>query len=292
MPLEAVLPLLAEQPHNVVGLGVVGDWRLRRDELARLLFWDTLSNPPQLPMRPTNEGTFEQISLTRLIYEVTVRRMSGLVLVDQVRGPGYRIICLESGYPVYVFSNRPQDGAPALIHERQMLSGNMLYRGIVQVIGDRIPLEQALTQVAGPANQQAVERTFSTIVRSRLYEPFYWTEGRYRIYSDYPSPLKLSMRMPPLLGILVRAVRRALGVEDLQNALYMKGLRMVVMAKGREPYLNALRLKTDEQAVVNAIDGKRSLPQIFNTVAKNDELLHAALATIYVLAETHLIELV
>ena len=292
MPLEQVLPLLTEQPQNVLGLGVVGDWRLRRDELARLLYWDTLSNPPQLPIQPSNEGLFEQISLTRLIYEVTVRRMNGMVLIDQVRGSGYRIICLEGGYPTYVYSNQPKEGAPLLIHERQMLSSNMLYRGIVQVIGDRIPLEQALTQVAGPSNQQAVERTFSTIVRSRLYEAFYWTEGRYRIYADQPSPLRLSMRMPPLLGILVRAVRRALSTEELQNALYMKGLRMVVLAKGREPYLNALRLKTDEQAVVNAIDGKRSLPQIFNVVVKNDELLHAALATIYVLSETHLIELV
>ncbi|MBN2361016.1 MAG: serine/threonine protein kinase [Deltaproteobacteria bacterium] len=292
MPLDQVLQLLSEQPQNVVGLGVVGDWRLRRDELARLLYWDTLSNPPQLPMRPTNEGVFEQISLTRLIYEITVRRMSGMVLIDQARGSGYRIICLEGGYPIYIYSNRPQDGAPLLIYKRQMLSNAMLYRSIVQVIGDRIPIDQALIQVTGGVNQQAVERTFSTIVRSRLYEAFYWTEGRFRIYTDHASPLRLTMRVPPLLGILVRAVRRAWSTEELQNALYMKGLRMVVLAKGRDPYLKALRLKTDEQVVVEAIDGKCNLPQIFNRVAKNDEAMHAALATIYVLAETHLIELV
>ncbi|MBN2360761.1 MAG: serine/threonine protein kinase [Deltaproteobacteria bacterium] len=289
LSLNQLLPLLTEQPQSVMGLGVVGGWRLRREDLGRLLYWDTLSPLPPLPQQPATEGSFENFSLTRLVFELSMRRQTCLVLIEQGRGSGYRIVGLEDGCPVYIASSRPQDGAPVLIHQRQLLPNSLLYNGIVQVISDRVPLDQALQRAAGPANRQVVERTFSALVRHRLYEAFYWNEGRFRVYPDCGSPLRLATRVPSLLGVLMRGVRRALGAEDLQNALYMKGLRRVELAPDRLECLAALRLKPDEQAVVKAIDGRSSVAQLMSrlrcTTSEQEALVQAVL---YVLHETRI----
>jgi len=289
LSLNEVLPLLAEQPHNVAGLGVVGDWRLRREDLAPLLFWDSLAPPPQLPAQPATEGNFGHYSLTRLLYELSARRQTGVLLLEQVRGSGYRIVCFESGNPVYVASNRPQDGAPALIHERQLLANNLLYCGIVQVINDRIPLDQALLNVAGPANQQAVERTFSALVRNRLYEAFYWGDGHFRIYPDCGALLRLTTPVSPLPGMLVRAVKRALSPDELQSALYMKGLRRIELTRDQRDVGVVLGLKPAEQTVIAAIDGSCGVAQLMArlhcTTGEQEQLIQSVL---YVLHETRL----
>jgi hypothetical protein len=170
-----------------------------------------------------------------------------------------------------------------------MLNTSTMYRGLVQVLGDRMSLDQALVSVAGVDGQSHVERVFSALIRSRLYAAFAWSAGSFRIYPGLHPVTRLSFRAPPLLGILTRAVHRALSLEDLQARLHALGQRAVLLDTKRQHHIRALHLRPEETRVVEAIDGVRTLPAILEHVnACTPEEKHVALVVLHVLAETHI----
>jgi len=293
MSIDALFRGLTYEPQRVAGVGVVGDVFVTTEELGRLLYWDTLT-AASLPSRAgVAKRGFERVSLTRLIYELSVRRMTGLVLIETKDESSRRLLYLENGSPTYVHSDRPQDAAPMLLRKEGWVDDSALYRALVQVIGDRIPLDQALISVLGDENRDTIERAFSAIIRSRFYDPFWWADGHYQVFAGKKSPIQFSTRLPPLLGILVRAVSRALTLDDLEARLVGRGLNRVVALKGREQHVAALRLRKVEQAVYRSIDNRRSLPQIIASVRKiAPDKEQLALATMYVLSETHIVELI
>ncbi|MFH1812445.1 MAG: serine/threonine-protein kinase [Pseudomonadota bacterium] len=292
MRIPEIVRTLTYEPHTVAGLGVIGEWKMEVPELAGHLLWDSLAGIQEPASAPEASGSLARVSLVRLLYELTLRRMSGLVAITSDDGRQRRHLYLEGGYPVYVASDDPRDGAPARLIEHNMLSISTLYRALVQVLGDRMSLDQALVSVAGTEGQAHVERMFSALVRSRLYAAFSWYAGSFQIYPGIKPETRLSFRTPPLLGILTRAVHRGMPLDELQTRLHTLGQRAVMLNPKRKQHITALHLRPDEVAVVQAIDGTRTLPAILELVGANtSEAHHAVLVLLYVLAETQIASL-
>ena len=289
----ALVAQLIDRPSEVSHLGLVVGRPLSLAEFGRLCHWDSLVGLSEPAEPPAAESHFGEVSVTRLIYELTVRRTTGLVVIEGGADPNRRLLYLDGGYPLYVASDQPEDGAPALLLLHKLADPHLLYRGLVRTIGEQVPFDRALALAAGEPGARKVERMFSAIVRSRLFEVFGWRDGRYRIFAGAKPPQLLASGVPPLLGILVRAVQRAFGVDDLTALLEPRGQTALLRVPGREGHLVALHLKPAEQAVVDAIDGQCNLHQLLARLqCTTEEQQRNALAVLYVLAETGLIQFV
>lgn len=289
----SLIGLLVDRPSEILQLGLVAGRPLPLAEFGRLCHWDSLVGLNEPDQTPDAESHFGEVSITRLLYELTVRRTTGLVVIEGGGGPDRRLLYLDGGYPLYVASDQPTDGAPALLLQHKMVDPHLLYRGLVRTISEQLPLDRALALAAGEQGGRQVDRMFSAVVRSRLFEVFGWREGRYRIFAGAVPSLRLASRVPPLLGILVRAVQRALTVDDLTALLEPRGQTALFRVPGRDGHLAALHLKPAEQAVVDAIDGQCDLHQLLEQLGcTSEEQQRNALAVLYVLAETGLIQFV
>lgn len=290
---EHCLELMTYHPGTVAGLGVVGEWYLSRDELAQLLYWDALRAWSEPNCTPVTEAPFATVSVTRLVYELTVRRTSGLVVFEDAHGTQRRGLYLEEGVPLYVSSTDPQDGAPVVLRKHGIIDASTLFHALVQVIGDRMFIDQSMVATKGVETTAEVEQVFSAMIRARMFAPFAWSGGRFRVYADVAPPIRPMAKSSSLLAVLVRAVRRMMTLEELQVALQMRGQRAVVLAEGREAHIAALRLKDDELPVIQAIDGGSTLPKVLERADAESSLdaLHKALSVLYVLGETRIAEL-
>lgn len=285
--IDLVIQKLTQAAQEIRGLGVIGEWQVGRKDLARLLRWDSLDRLPIPPRDPDAITSLTKISLARLLYELTLRRMSGLLLIRNSDGQ-QRQLYLRDGYPVYAFSDDPADGAPAQISAHKMLSSAVMFRGLVQVIGDGMSLEQALISVAGVDGRAHIERVFSAIIRSRLYSAFAWEKAQVEVYQGLESPLRPSFKLPHLLGILTRALRRYGQISGVQT-LYWSWVPAIVPNKAS--HITALRLRDDEMSVVELIDGQRDLKTIMSQEPfKNPEAQKMAMAVLQVLVETGIVK--
>jgi hypothetical protein len=126
----------------------------------------------------------------------------------------------------------------------------------------------------------------------RLYPVLGWEEGRYRAFPELVAQTPYFKPLPPLLGYLLRGVRRSMDADSLFAALMGRGERAVVLTPEREAHLGALNLKPGEQRLVQTIDGSLSLPQLLGQAGLEHPVLqHHALALFYTLAETRIVEL-
>ena len=287
--IDDLIVQLSTQPDSVSAIGVSGDWRMPIREFAQLAYWDTIAGYAEPTDPPATQASFSALSVTRLIYELTMRRMTGAVAFEDGEGRSRRLLYLEGGYPLYVASNQPADGAPAMIQRYHMLENASLYRALVQLIGDRMSLDQALIAVVGDNGRKRVENAFSALIRHRLFRTFGWSHGRFRVWPQAAQPVRLATPLAPLLGILVRGVQSAFSLEELRARMQLRGQRAVVLTAGRDQHVAALRIRPGEQPVIAAIDGQRNLTQVIQaTNAASPDQEQRALAVLYVLAETQL----
>lgn len=287
--LEALLPLLQQDPQRIAGLGVIGEWQLQRNELAHLLLWDSLDALPEPKRAPDARMRLQKTSLVRLLFEMTLRRMTGLLRIRHADGQQQRLLYLDRGYPVYVYSTAPEDGAPALMAANQMLKLPILYRGFVQVLGDQMPLDQALISVSGEAGRDHIERIFSAIIRSRLYSAFAWEQAELEVFNGLRSDLKPSFKLPHLLGILVRAVRRSGSIAGMQP-LFMSDV--LHFDRNMHKLMANLRLRDEEKLIAHLVDGQLDVRAILQRArADNEERQKIALAVLQVLVETGIAKL-
>ena len=72
-----------------------------------------------------------------------------------------------------------------------------------------------------------------------------------------------------------------------------RGDRAVIMSLLRDKHIPALRLTSEMQQLVDAIDGDRSVHQVLHRAGvKQREDLHTALAVLYTLDETRIADLI
>jgi len=99
--------------------------------------------------------------------------------------------------------------------------------------------------------------------------------------------------LPPLLNYLVRAVRRTYNSVELFELLLGRGDHAVVLSPEREAHISALDLEPEALPLLDAVDRKRSLPQILSSAeAESPEQYHLALALFYTLGEARIVELI
>ncbi|MFH1812446.1 MAG: serine/threonine-protein kinase [Pseudomonadota bacterium] len=275
------------------GVGVRDGPHLSMAHFGQLVYWDTLAGFPLLDESPAIILDMEQASLVRVIYEATVRRTSGLFIIESEHGGAQRWLYLKGGYPLYVGSNKPSEGALPMILRHRMLSTALLETAVETSLRRMLPLERALQEEAEGDSSARVERVFSAVLRTRLYPAFAWRRGRVRVYTGVAPQLRAAVRIPPLLGILARAVRRALSVEELKAELVPRSARAVALRQGKASHVEALRLRPEERTVIDAIDGHRNLGEVLHASGMLDtDAQHAALSLLYVLAETGLADMV
>ena len=288
--LDQLLPILQNDAQRVEGLGVIGEWHIQTPELARLLRWDSLDVLPEPGRAPDGRMNLGKTSLVHLLFEVTMRRMTGLLRIRHADKQQQRLLYLERGFPVYVYSDNPHDGAPALIADNKMLELPVLYRGFVQVLGDQMSLENALVSVAGDEGRGHIERIFSAIVRSRLYSAFTWEQAELEVYSGLQSPVRTSFKLPHLLGIFVRAVRRSGQITGMRP-LFMSDV--LQLDKNKSKLVANLRLREEEARIVDLLDGRMDLRAIMQSAqADTEERRSIVLAVLQVLVETGIADLV
>ncbi len=288
MPLHDLVEVLTGSPNSIEGVGVGAADQLDRANFGRLCFWDSLRGFSEPLQAPVAEGLLAEVSTVRLIYDLTVRRMTGLLVLENGSGDRRRSLYFEQGYPLYVCSNQPEDGALPLLLRNKLIESEVLGRGLHRLIGERLPLDAALTRTL-PQGEQEFDRLFSAIVRSRLYAAFGWPAGRFRSYAGALAPTRLQAQIPPLLSILVRGVLKATRVEQLEAEASLADDRALELVPGRESHVAALQLRPQERIAVEAMDGYRSVAELLASAdLSKPGSRHALLATIYVLIETGL----
>ncbi|MFH1808132.1 MAG: serine/threonine-protein kinase [Pseudomonadota bacterium] len=280
------LALLRDNPQQVRTLGVVGDRHISRQRFGALTYWDSLLGYHEPQMPPVVETSLRVVSPCRLLYEATVRRMSGLIVLEDGDGRQQRMLFLDQGYPVYVHSNAPDDGVLAIAHAHTLIEPNLLYQAVCRVADEGVALDQAMAVLVPEAGDR-YERLFSAMVRSRLIASFGWERGRFRVFSQAQAPTRLQTRMPPLLGLLIRATLREMPLALLETYLSPHAGRALQLSGSRRDHVSALRLRPVEARVADAVDGSRSFEAILETVAPTSaEEHHACLGALYVLLET------
>jgi len=267
-----------------------------REALAELLYWDVLRDFPALPPEPSSQDSFEAMSPTRLLYEVSVRRLTGSLLLEDPPTQRRRLLLLRDGSPLYVYSNDPRQGLLPMFLRYRLVDPVLLFRGVTKVLAERRTLDDGLAdalRVQGQADAIAtVHGWVSSLLMRRLLACFSWQTGRYLAYGDLVSSSPYNKPLPSILGYLLSAARHAYTREGLYAKLSGRGANAVVISPDRESHVAALRPSPIEQRLIDSIDGRRSLPQlVLGAGASGPEEQHRALALLYTLAETRIAEL-
>jgi hypothetical protein len=294
--LDQFVDQLLRAPAEVSGVGGSPEHQVPLPELAALLYWDSLTELPIPGTLPVFEGSLKRLSATRLLYELTVERTSGTVLLMDETGKQRRLLSIQDGAPIYVYSDRPRDAALAAFYRYQFLPPSVLFQALLITAHDRVFYDEALVRVLAETDpngaSEKARRTFSSLNRIRLRPVFGWQRGHFAVYrQDSHSPV-FRWDMPLLTGLLLPGVRKSLSLEALNAALLDRGENAIVLKSAASDLLKLLRLRPYDEAVVDSIDGRRGLPQLLQRLgARAADDQHRVLSLIYVLAETRLAEL-
>jgi len=298
LSLEGLVDKVADAPGEIEAVSpAAGKPGVARDELAKLLYWDALREFPALPAEASTANNFENMSPTRLLYEASVRRLTGTLLLEDPPTGRKRLLLLREGMPLYVYSNDPRQGLLPMLLRYKLLEPTLVFRGVVKSLGEHRPLDDALTEALreqGKVDAAAtVHRFVAGLLMRRLFAVFSWPMGRYQAYADLAAHTPYIKPLPSMLGYLISAARHAYEHEGLFVRMVGRGSHAVVLSRERESHIAALRLTPQAQELVAAIDGKRSLPQILRGAgAESAEDQHAALALFYTLSEARIVELI
>ncbi|MBN2359526.1 MAG: serine/threonine protein kinase [Deltaproteobacteria bacterium] len=294
--LDQFIDLLLQTPSDVSGVGRSPEDEVLLPELAPLLYWDSLTGLPIPNALPVFEGSFKRLSATRLLYELTVERTSGTVLMTDDTGTQQRLLSIQNGAPIYVHSDRPRDASLAALYRHQLLPPSVLFQALLITAHDRVFYDDALVQVLTKSNaataSDEVRRTFAYLNRIRLRPVFGWQRGHFAVYREIARSSAFRWDMPLLTGLLLRSVRGSMSIEAFNAALRNRGENAIVLKPAASDLLKLFHLRPNDQAIVNVIDGRRGLLQLLQRLgAHATDQQHRVLSLIYVLAETRLAEL-
>jgi len=296
MDLDAVVDVLASRAYEVAGLGGGGEPAIATPELVARLYWDSLVGLPVPTEEPVAADSLESVSVTRLLYEFTLRKMTGLVLFEDATGRHHRLLSLHEGMPLYVYSDAPFDGGLAMLQRYHLIPPTPLFNALMRVANRRLFLDQALidclTEEGRQLAPEIVRRAFSAILRIRLHAVFGWRGGRFSVYPNVLRGQIQRWKMAPLLTTLVNAVRRSFALAELNQLLRDRGTQAVVLTSSATRLLPALKLKEADLRTVQTIDGKRAIPQLLqaNNAFSSEAQLNV-MSLLYVLSETNIAEL-
>ncbi|MFH1807953.1 MAG: serine/threonine-protein kinase [Pseudomonadota bacterium] len=289
--LEALVDRLAKDDGSVRQLGLVGAPHIPVRRFGEACLWDTVAAwpPPQGP--PRLEISLAEVSLTRVLYEASLRRLSGLLRIENATPDQWRELYLKEGRLLYVASSRHKDGLPALMLRIEDQRARRARLALNETLTRLVPIDVALLRLPD-VDVEAQRRDLGALLRSRLYPCFAWPHARVRVFPEAPPPVTVHFRIASLPGLLTRAIRRTFTLEELKANLVPRGQRLVNLRDAKASHIDALRLRPDELAVVRAIDGERSLPQvILSCGAVAHDAQQRALAVLYVLAETGIVNM-
>ncbi|MBN2358088.1 MAG: DUF4388 domain-containing protein, partial [Deltaproteobacteria bacterium] len=286
---DQLIDLLSAAPADVTGVSLFAKPRVDLALLSRLLYWDALVGLTEPDTSPTVARSFDEIGITQLLYQISMRRVSGLVVIESEPERRRRFIYLEQGIPQYIASDDARDGVLPVMRQNALLGTQNLGDLLERVLAEQISLDWALMSSSLREEAEKVEHVFSATIRLRLFAAFAWRHGQFRIYPNAAPPVLLAVRIPPLVDVLVDAVLHAIPPEIIRQRLAPHEQKPVRVEKHSLPHLAALHLKGDEKAVADLIDGKRTLAAIVKRRASRSvDGEETALAVFYVLAETRI----
>ena len=297
LDVEQLTSHLAADASAVAGVGTQTRPAIALAQLGHLLYWDSLLDLPIPDEPPLAEASLGDVSVTRLWWSLTVRRLTGLVLLEDGTRSQRRLLVLKEGVPLYVYSNEAQDGALAIAHRRQLFSPSVLYEAVSLVIEQRLFLDQALLKCASigdpAAAREAVRRAFAAILLMRIRPTLRWSSGRFCIFPDVQRAQHLAWKMPALLSSLLPAVRHSFALSELEQRFGGVDDRAAFVTPRGASLLPALNLNERDRAIVETIDGKRGIAQILSTNRADSEAERLrVLSLLYVLTETNVVEMV
>lgn len=286
---DRLIDLLIKEPVDVVAISLFARPALERNAFARLVYWDALAGLVEPDTRPALAHAFDQIGIVQLLYQVSMRRVSGLVVVESAPEERRRFIYLEQGVPQYIASDDPRDGLLAVMRDRKLLSSGTLTDILERVLGENLALDWALLSSTLREESEKVEHVFSAAIRLGLFAAFGWRRGQFRVYPNVAPPAVLTVRIPPLVDMLVDAVRFALPPDRLRELLAPHARHRVGVAAADRSRLAALQLKVDEQAICDLLDGNYTLDRVIQRCeSMAPDSPTTALAVLYVLTETRI----
>ena len=289
--IDQLIDLLASDVDDITAVSLFGGPKIELRSLARMLYWDTLSGLVEPDTEPAVARPFDEVGVVQLLYQASMRRISGLLVLERESTQQRRFVYLDQGVPQYIASDDPRDGVLPVMREHGLLSSQHLGDIVERVLTEQISLDWALMSSALREDSEKVEQVFSATIRVRLFGAFGWRRGVFRLFPDAAPPVVLTVRLPPLVDMLVDAVSSAISVADLRDRLRPHDQKKVVLPPAHLPHLAALKLKNEERSVVDQIDGARTTAVIIERcTAQTADAGATALAVLYVLAETRVIQ--
>jgi len=192
LSIDKLIQKVAAAPGSVEALSVLGYAQVPAAALGPLLYWDVLGGMPELPDEADSEGRFFAMSATRLLFEVSIRRMTGSLLIEDGSGERHRLLLLRDGMPLYIYSDDGHEGALPMLHHHQLVDLNSLFRALTRSLRDRRPLDDALAESLRQLGEgDALAKTHSNLtglLMRRLYPIFHWVDGGYRAYTQLLAP--------------------------------------------------------------------------------------------------------
>jgi tRNA A-37 threonylcarbamoyl transferase component Bud32 len=202
------------------------------------------------PAKPTRVGSFQEISLVRLLHEINEGRISGIL--DFHRDPIKKSIEIEAGNPVFANSNVESE----LFGEYLVAQGALSREQHAEVLDfaarKGLRFSEALLEL-GACTSNELFQQLSGQVRNRILDLFSWISGRFELFVDAPvakTGLPLNLRAHTLIH---EGVQERMPLVVIRRFMDGNLNQWVVRLPGAIPA--DLQLSGRQQRILRSIEG-------------------------------------
>jgi hypothetical protein len=280
-------PVRLETVRDLVEAGVVADvvevskdggpWKPVRS------FTELYNKPAPGPITrsPTFSGDLGKNTFFKVFYRFSANHASGMLELQQ--GDRQRQIYLEAGEPVYITSTVPGERIGEFLVQRGKLGADELKVAVEALPKHGNHLGRVLLQL-GLIEPSEFYEELRELQIHRLMDLCGWESGRYAFYDGVRNDAEKQNLELSANGLIMRAARAM--SDELLNRRLAPYVRHV---PHRQPNLEldrgAFVFSSIEQRAFEAVDGRRTLSEIFEHVGAARERRRAALVVVYVLFE-------
>ncbi|MFH0901923.1 MAG: response regulator, partial [Pseudomonadota bacterium] len=237
--------------------------------------------------QPALRGHLAKTRFPELLAQLYQQRATGalFLLNDRIK----KIVYFRDGHPVFIKSNVLDECLGRVLVRERMITEAECEESVRRMKADKRQQGSILIEM-GAISPHNVRFGLELQLQLKLFDVFRWPDGEYVLANDAPFPSEVVNIGMSNARIVLEGVRLAYGEEKLKSLLATAEEEYPRHAAEPELRYQDLGLSRDEQAFVDAIDGRQTTARLIEN-AGNTIGHKSAMVLLYALVVTKVLAL-
>jgi DNA-binding response OmpR family regulator len=212
-------------------------------------------------------GNLKRVAFPRVLHQLYNRRASGalFLLRDKIK----KIVYFKDGHPIYIKSNLLSECLGRVLVRERMITTQECEDSLARMKATKRQQGTVLIEM-GVISPHNLKYALELQLQIKLYDIFSWTEGEYQFKEDAKLVGEVIALDLPNGAIILEGIRRTYDGARLASVLAPYQSAYLMPATDAALRFQEMPLEEEERALLESIDGTRTLKEHLATASMGD----------------------